>query len=50
MRTYRLWYALDVVYEDSDPGDLENAIAYGEGIENRNRGEQAELMKAEKLE
>ena len=48
MRTYRLWYILDVSYEDEDPGGLEDAVAYGDALERKQRDEEVVLLKAEK--
>lgn len=50
IRTYRLWYVLDVSYDNDEPGELEDAIAYGNALERRQRGEEVVLMKAEELE
>lgn len=46
MRTYRLWYALDVSYADGDKGDIQDAIRYGEEI-TAMISEHVKLMKME---
>jgi len=50
VKNFRVWLTIDVSYDEESPGDIEDALAYVSSMERGQIGEEAVIMRVERLE